>query len=380
VDAAGNLFVADFGNNRVLEYDSPLTTDTKADTVFGQMGSFSSGTCDDGGLSASSMCFPRGVAVDAAGSLYVGEFLNERVLVYENPLINQVADRVIGQPDFTTVEFRTDASSVSAPNGMVFDAAGNLYLADQGNSRVLIYLDPLGTFPWSDYVADFVIGQPDFSTREPNPGGVSASTLYQPFDVAVDVVGNLYVADTVNNRVLIYRTPLTTDTVADEVLGQFGFITNACHYLSEPMKPLCSPRGVDVDARGNLYVADGSTNRVLQYEVDMDWDGLVGAQDACPAAAPVPGFDLDHNGCTDSVQGLKIIVQGLSLSSKVKNGLLGKLDEAQKALDRGSIPVAVNKLQDFISQVEGQRGKGISNADADLLVAYARNLITLLKM
>ena len=90
------------------------------------------------------------------------------------------------------------------------------------------------------------------------------------------------------------------------------------------------------------------------------------------------GLDADRNGCTDTFAGLKTIVQGLSINSKLKNGLLAKLNEAQKALDQGSTGAAVNKLRDFITQVQGQRGKGISAADADLLIAYANNLIVLI--
>jgi hypothetical protein len=102
VDRAGNLYVADgrsigghsipeapprpSPNHRVLEYDSPLTTDTVADHVFGQGGSFTSNTCNLGGISASSLCVPFGVAVDAAGNLYVADQANNRVLEYDSPL------------------------------------------------------------------------------------------------------------------------------------------------------------------------------------------------------------------------------------------------------------------------------------------------------
>src|SRR4030042_1000682 len=60
VDGAGNLYVADHLNNRVLESDSPLTTDPVADRVFGQASSFTSTTCNLGGVSAGSLCYPTG--------------------------------------------------------------------------------------------------------------------------------------------------------------------------------------------------------------------------------------------------------------------------------------------------------------------------------
>ena len=107
MDAAGNLYVADYINNRVLEYNTPLTLtvtpgsgDTVADRVFGQGGSFTSNTCNLGlaNPSASSLCNPVGVAVDAAGNLYVADYGNNRVLEYNTPLTTDtVADRVFGQ-------------------------------------------------------------------------------------------------------------------------------------------------------------------------------------------------------------------------------------------------------------------------------------------
>jgi hypothetical protein len=111
-DAAGNLYVADENNHRVLEYDTPLTTDTVADRVFGQGGSFTTGTC---GISASGLCNPSGVAVDAAGNLYVADANNSRVLEYNSPLTSQVANRVFGQGgSFTSGTCNLGASAPAA--------------------------------------------------------------------------------------------------------------------------------------------------------------------------------------------------------------------------------------------------------------------------
>jgi NHL repeat len=96
IDSASHLYIVDQDHHRVLEYDNPLT-DTVADRVFGQGGSFTSGTCNLGGVSASSLCNPTGVAVDAGGRLYIADLSNSRVLEYDNPLTDTVADRVFGQ-------------------------------------------------------------------------------------------------------------------------------------------------------------------------------------------------------------------------------------------------------------------------------------------
>ena len=92
MDSHGNLFVADQDDNRVLEYNTPLTTDTVADEVFGQGGSFSTIAQNKGGVSASSLDGPNGVALDSSGDLYVADSGNHRVLEYNNPLTNTTAD------------------------------------------------------------------------------------------------------------------------------------------------------------------------------------------------------------------------------------------------------------------------------------------------
>ena len=122
--------------------------DTVADLVFGQGGSFTSNTCNLGGVSASSLCFPPGVALDGAGNLFVSDLSNNRVLEYNSPLTTDlVADRVFGQGgSFTTGTCNlggVSASSLCSVAGVVLDADGNLYMGDRNNHRVLEYDNPL---------------------------------------------------------------------------------------------------------------------------------------------------------------------------------------------------------------------------------------------
>jgi hypothetical protein len=134
-------------------------------------------------------------------------------------------------------------------------------VSDTGNSRILEFDSPLT----SDAIADHVIGQPDFTSRTPNNGGVSASSLSDPWGLAVDHVGNLYVADPGNNRVLRFNTPLASNPSSDRVFGQPGFDTTARNNggLSAGLD---GPYYVAVDAMSNLYVADLFNHRVLVYD------------------------------------------------------------------------------------------------------------------
>ena len=83
-DAAGNLYIADQGNHRVLKYTTPFSSDTTADLVFGQLGSFTSGVPDINGVTADSLESPGDVA-DAAGNVYIAETGNERMLEFDSP-------------------------------------------------------------------------------------------------------------------------------------------------------------------------------------------------------------------------------------------------------------------------------------------------------
>ena len=87
-DQSGNLYVADQDNNRVLEFDAPRNNGPPAHLVFGQPDSRSkhAGGCAGGITNADGLCFPQGIALDASDSLYVADTGNNRVLEYLNPL------------------------------------------------------------------------------------------------------------------------------------------------------------------------------------------------------------------------------------------------------------------------------------------------------
>jgi len=270
VGPPARLFIADSGNRRVLMYNDPLTADTSADRVFGQPG-FTSNTANHGGVSESSLGLPSGVAIDSAGTLYIADSDNHRVLAYYNPAGPDAAqavkaDRVFGQPDFSANLVNNGGpgpASLYAPQGVAVDRLGSLYIADTMNHRVLVY-----TAPITDTRADLVIGQSTFSATLANQGGApSAGSLYYPFSLAVDNAGTLYVADYGNHRILAYTAPLTSDTQADFVFGQPGFTTGAPNQAGLNADGLYSPIRLSLDRSGSLYVADMNNSRVLKYDL-----------------------------------------------------------------------------------------------------------------
>jgi len=297
VDASDNLYVSDYADNRVLRYDTPLTTDTTADAVLGQLDftHVAENLTDAQGLYS-----PESVAIDKSvtpNRVYVSDSVNNRVLGWADAasFSNAApADLVIGQPDFLSylcngINDTASASTLCDPEGVAVDGSGNLYIADTDNQRVLEYANPFtacgNNFPCVGGAANLVLGQGnsftsntcDFDTGGGFTDPASAIDLCYPTGVAVDGGGNLYVSDSSNSRVVEYNSPLSTGAAASEVFGQGGsFTSKACDFdAGSPFNPpsavdLCYPTGVAVDGLGNLYVADINNQRVLEYNTPLN--------------------------------------------------------------------------------------------------------------
>ena len=320
--ATGKVFVADHFHHRVLRYASAdsLANGAAAEIVLGQTG-FGVSTP---GVSSTAMREPYDVAVDAAGNLWVADAANHRVLRFPNAstiTTGAAADRVLGQANFTSNTSGTDADQLNRPFALDFDAEGNLYIADGDNARVLIHLDANGKTDGAD--ADILLGQaaygaPSFMTSQQilhYPGGLAvdadgtlfvssyqthrilvwenaaslsdgaladrvigqanftamASGLSQskfafPQHLAIDDEGTLFVADQGNHRVLVFKnaTDLSGEVPADAVQGQEDFVSNTPTLTASGMN---LPGGVGLDNAGRLIVGDGGNGRVLFFPI-----------------------------------------------------------------------------------------------------------------
>jgi parallel beta-helix repeat protein len=110
---------------------------------------------------------------------------------------------------------------------------------------------------------------------------------------------------------------------------------------------------------------------------DDDNDGVLDIDDTCPLE-DATGFDADFDGCIDTTTGLAQIIETLPddvLSNETKNSLVSKVENAQKSTDKDADNAAINQLNAFINEILAQKGKKISEDAADLLAAYAQNVI-----
>lgn len=261
------LAVVDAGNNRVLLHAAlPASTRAQPTTVLGQS-DFS--TNSDVQCDAGSFNIPEGVFL-GHGKLLVADSGHNRVLVWNSiPTTNEApADLVLGQRAFTTCaandttgdgvgDGTPSASTLFSPTGVWTDGT-RLAVVDTANNRVLLW----NHFPTQNgQAADLVLGQTGFTSRATD---TTPSTLRIPSSVASTGL-QLFVADSQNNRVLVWNTfPTTNGAAADVVLGQSGFTT--MDSASPPTaSSLAQPSGVHL-AWPHVLVTDSTNHRVLVFE------------------------------------------------------------------------------------------------------------------
>ncbi|MEX2117895.1 MAG: NHL repeat-containing protein [Bacteroidota bacterium] len=265
LDAAGNLYVADQANSRVLRFNNAASkaNGDSADAVLGQA-DFASKTF---GTTQNQFYVLQGVATDASGNLYVADGSNNRVLRFNNAASKTNganADGVLGQATYVTNGTGAGANQMSNPTSVAVDKNGNLYVGDQGNSRVLIFRNAATKANGAS--ADIVLGKAAFGDGSASTTA-TAATINYPYALAVDESNNLYVADGLFNRVLVfYNAPgKSNGASADAVLGKKDFTSYTV--TAGAADNVGQPFGVAVHSlTGKLFVSCYSNARVLRFQ------------------------------------------------------------------------------------------------------------------
>ena len=214
---SGNLYVPDVC--RIMQFQPPFTDGMNASIVFGQS-DFTTMNCGPD-ATPNGLYVVYDAATDSKGNLWVGDSGRNRVLEFTPPFsTNMDASLVLGQTSFTSNLSGTAQNLFWQPRGVAFDSADNLYVADVGNNRVLIFRPPFST----NMNASVVIGAPDFTTKMPLTVSQNAFGVVT-FGVAADEAGNLYVSDLAGNRILQFVPPFTNGMNAAVVIGQKDFVS-----------------------------------------------------------------------------------------------------------------------------------------------------------
>jgi sugar lactone lactonase YvrE len=236
VDAYGYVYVGDYMNNMIRKISPGGAVTTFA-------GSGATGSTDATGTNAS-FDNPAGVALDSFGNLYVVDNSDNLIRkISPAGAVTTIAGQVGG--GYADNAVGTNAL-FNGPMGIAVDTAGNVYVADMGNNMIR-KISTGGAV--TTLAGQLAYGHAD------NVVGTSAS-FYQPEGVAVDASGNVYVADSSNHMIRKISSAGAVTTLAGQTAS--GHADNAIGTNAS----FCSPYGVALDSYGNIYVADGCNNMI----------------------------------------------------------------------------------------------------------------------
>jgi uncharacterized protein (TIGR03437 family) len=230
LDGAGNLYIADVGNNRIRKVSAGQIS-----TVAGSKATLLG---DGGPATAAMLNQPADIKLDAAGNLFIADFMDNRVRKVVNGIITTIAGN--GQGGYSGDNGPATNATFAGPSALAIDPSGAFYIADQGNQRV---------------------------RRVSSAGDISTyvALLNNPTGLALDKTGALYVADTFNDRISKYNGGPTIPVAGGIRAGFSGDGGPATRAF------LALPSGLAFDASGNLFVGDSDNGRIRK----IDTGGLI---------------------------------------------------------------------------------------------------------
>ena len=241
VDKSGNVYIADYANNKIR-----MVTSTGIITTIAGTGT--AGRSGDGGAATSAqLSGPRGVSVGVSGNVYIADSDNNKIrMVTSTGTITTFAG--------TGVQGTSDdggaatSAQLYSPFWVSVGMSGNVYIADTNNLKIRMVT--------STGIITTIAGTGTYGSNG-DGGAATSAQLYYPYGISVDISGNLYIADYVNNKIrMVTSTGIIitfAGTGAYGTSGDGGAATSA---------QLAGPMGVSVDISGNVYTAEYGNLRI----------------------------------------------------------------------------------------------------------------------
>jgi sugar lactone lactonase YvrE len=245
MDPAGNLFIADTINHRIRII-------TPAGIISTIAGNGTGGFGGDGGTAIAAQLYePRDVTIDSMGNIYIADYANYRIrMITPGGMIRTVAGN--GTAGFSGDGGFATAAQLNQPSGVSIDSMGKIYISDERNNRIRAF--------WVSGAIETVAGNGTWGFSG-DGGPATAAKLYCPSGLVGDSSGNLYIADTCNDRIRMIAPNGTIRTVAGNG-SPAGIIDGIATSV-----PLFSPWDVAADSEGNIYVAQPGINRICKFTV-----------------------------------------------------------------------------------------------------------------
>ena len=255
LDAAGNLYIAEVLGYRVRKVDTSGNISTVTGTGAAGFSGDARGFGGDGGAATSArMNTPIGIALDAAGNVYITDTHNQRIRKVDAAAGNVETIAGTGSAGFSGDGAAATSAQVNFSIGIAADAAGNVYIADSNNNRIRKIDASTGNI---STVAG--TGSSGFS----GDGGAAASAeLNFPRGVAVDAAGNIYIGDTINHR--IRKVDAASGNI--ETIAGTGSAGSSGDGGAATSAQVNSPAEVAADAAGNVYIADTRNHRIRRID------------------------------------------------------------------------------------------------------------------
>jgi len=294
VDVSGNVYVADRWSRKIRKISPVGVVTTLAGS--GGLGS------EDGTGTAASFWNPTGVAVDNSGNVYVADD-NSHIISKITPagVVTTLAGGGGGNPNSRqgSEDGTGAAATFNYPSGVAVDSSRNVYVADRANNKIR-KITPDGVV--TTLAGSGVAGSEDGT-------GTAASFSY-PSGVAVDISGNVYVADGSNNKI----RKITSDGVVTTLAGSARKGSRDGTAAS-----FNYPQGVAVDGIGNVYVADGSNHKIRKVTpaglvTTLAGSGVSGSEDGTGTSA---SFDYPAGVAVDSIGNVYVADRGNNLIRKI---------------------------------------------------------------